>query len=116
MPPRRPPRSRAPGESKLDNAELAGPLREERGRVLAALRVSPRAARDDLTFDGTTLHVRVSAPPVGGAANAAVIALLAHRLRLPKSSIEIVRGAGTRDKVVAIEGIGAAELRARLER
>ncbi len=83
--------------------------------MLVALRVTPRAARDELTFDGTALHVRVTAPPVEGAANAAVIALLARRLHLPKYRIEIVRGAGSRDKLVAIEGIAAAELRARLE-
>ena len=80
-----------------------------------ALRVTPRAAHEDMSFDGTTLQVRVTAPPVGGAANTAVIALLAHRLRLPKSSITLVRGASSRDKLVAIEGIAAADLRARLE-
>ncbi len=77
--------------------------------------MTPRAARETLSFDGTTMHVRVTAPPVDGAANLAIITLLARRLRLPKTSISLVRGAGARDKLVAIEGITAAELRARLE-
>ena len=88
-------------------------LREERGRLLVALRVTPRAARDELTLEGDVVRVRVAAPPVEGAANGAVIALLARRLHLPKSSISLVRGERSRDKLVAIKRLTAAEFRQR---
>lgn len=90
-----------------------GALREERGRLMVALRVTPRAARDELALDGPVLRVHVTAPPVESAANDAVIALLARRLGIPKGRISLVRGARGRDKLVAIEGLAAAEFRER---
>ncbi|HEX6796516.1 MAG TPA: DUF167 domain-containing protein [Ktedonobacterales bacterium] len=93
--------------------EPAEALREERGRLMVALRVTPRAARDELTLDGAVVRIRVAAPPVEGAANDAVIALLARRLHLPKSSITLVRGERSRDKLVAIKRLTATEFRER---
>jgi uncharacterized protein YggU (UPF0235/DUF167 family) len=58
--------------------------------------------------------VRVTAPPVGGAANEAVRAVLARALGCPRSAVEILRGATTRTKLVRIVGLSPEELRARL--
>lgn len=104
------PSTASPQASERDPAEA---LREERGRLLVALRVTPHAARDELTLDGAVVRVRVAAPPVEGAANDAVIALLARRLHLPRSSITLVRGERNRDKLVAIKRLTAAEFRER---
>jgi uncharacterized protein (TIGR00251 family) len=84
------------------------------GGLTVSLRVTPRARRERIegivedAGRGTALKVAVTAPPDGGKANAAVIALLAKAWRVPKSSIEIVRGASDRRKVVRIAGDGAA--------
>jgi len=51
--------------------------------------------------------VRLTAPPVEGAANAALIALLAERLGLPRRTIHILRGAVARHKTVALDGLSA---------
>ena len=99
--------------SQASDQEPAEALREERGRLLVTLRVTPHAARDELTLDGAVVRVRVAAPPVEGAANDAVIALLARRLHLPKSSITLVRGERSREKLVAIKRLTAAEFRQR---
>lgn len=77
------------------------------------VQVTPKARAERLTgvvADGKQprLRISVSAPPHDGAANAAVIALLARALRLPKSSLSIVAGAGHREKTIAILGDGAA--------
>jgi uncharacterized protein YggU (UPF0235/DUF167 family) len=53
------------------------------------------------------LRVRVTAPPVDGAANEALLALLAARLRLPRRALALERGAAARRKVVAIAGLDA---------
>ena len=54
--------------------------------------------------------VRVTAPPVDGKANAALTALIAKRAGVPKSSVTVVRGHTSRDKVVRVEGIDERRL------
>ena len=83
--------------------------------VRITLRVMPRAPRTALDGirDGR-LVVRVTAPPVDGAANEAVIAALAAGLDLPKRAIRIVAGERSRNKTAEVTGLSAAQLRARL--
>ena len=83
-----------------------------------AVRVTPRSSRDAIEGVDETgeLRVRVTAPPAGGAANAAVIKLLAKTLGVPKGAVSIVAGAGSRHKRVSVEGVGVAELRERWPR
>ena len=73
------------------------------------IRVHPRASRNSIEIDGehpdVRIVVRVTAAPEGGKANEAVVALLAKRLRVPKRSVQIVRGHKSRDKRVVIDGI-----------
>jgi uncharacterized protein (TIGR00251 family) len=64
---------------------------------------------------GDAIKVQVTAPPVEGAANAAVADLLAKWLEVPRRSVEIVRGHGSRDKGVTIATRAARELGARME-
>ena len=84
------------------------------------LRVTPNAGADridgtELRDDGSAvLRVRVRAVPDKGKANAAVIALLAKALGVPKSAVELVSGDTARLKTIAIEGDPAA-LAVRLE-
>jgi hypothetical protein len=56
------------------------------------------------------LKARLTAPPVDGAANEALIALLADKLALPRRNISIVRGATSRQKIVEITGITLTEI------
>ncbi len=80
-----------------------------------AIRVIPRARRSEIAGRrGDAILVRLAAPPVDGAANAALIAYLAERLDIPQRQIAIVRGAAARDKTVAIEGLMPAEIARRL--
>lgn len=64
--------------------------------------------------EGERLKARLTAPPVGGAANEALVALLAERLGVPKGQVVIVRGATSRKKVVEVVGLSPADLRQRL--
>ena len=80
------------------------------GCVLA-LTVKPRSSRTELTQlpDGT-FHVRLTAAPVDGAANTALLRFLADVLDLPRSRLSLVSGATGPRKRVAIEGIGVDDL------
>jgi uncharacterized protein len=64
---------------------------------------------------GAALKVRLHAPPVDGAANDALIALLAERLGVPRRDVRIVQGATSRSKVVEIAGTTAEAVRALAE-
>ena len=76
-----------------------------------AVRLTPRGGAD--LIDGVSegvLRVRVRAPAVDGAANAALIELLAHELGVAPSRLSIVRGATERRKVVRVEGLDPERL------
>jgi uncharacterized protein (TIGR00251 family) len=81
-------------------------VREEAGAVVFDIKVTPRAARERLgPVVGDRLKVAVCAPPVEGAANAAVCQFLAKRLRVPKGQVEIVRGETGTLKTVRVRGV-----------
>ncbi|MBW3632735.1 MAG: DUF167 domain-containing protein [Chloroflexi bacterium] len=77
--------------------------------------VVPRAGRTSIeeAMDGT-LRVRVAAPPVGGAANAALLRFLAGVLDVPRSRLAIASGTSNRHKRVVVEGMTPGELQKRL--
>lgn len=80
------------------------------------VRLTPRGGRSAITrYEAETLHARVSAPPVDGAANKALIELLSDSLKIPKSRIAFSAGEASREKTLCIEGIGAEELQKRIE-
>jgi hypothetical protein len=71
--------------------------------VELALHVQPGARRSGLVGQhGDRLKVTVSAPATDGRANAALIALLAEQLSLPRSALQLVAGASSREKRVRI--------------
>ena len=84
------------------------------GGVRLAVRVIPRASRtsvDGIVQDADgkpLLKLRLKAPPVDGAANAALIALLAKALSLRKADIRIRSGEASRTKVLHLAGDPAA--------
>jgi uncharacterized protein len=82
--------------------------------VRIAVRVVPRSSRNAINREGTGLKVHVTAPPVDGAANEALIALLAEHLKLPRRALHIVQGATSRQKMVEIEGLTSEEVAQRL--
>jgi uncharacterized protein (TIGR00251 family) len=81
--------------------------------VRVAVHVQPRASRSEIVgLRGTALKVRLQAPPVEGAANDALVALLAERLGVPRRAVRVVAGAASRAKTVEIEGTTEAAVRA----
>jgi uncharacterized protein (TIGR00251 family) len=74
--------------------------------VTLSVRIQPRASKNELLErEGGGLKIRLTAPPVDGAANEALIRFLADRAGVSKSQVEIITGHASRDKVVRITGI-----------
>jgi uncharacterized protein (TIGR00251 family) len=93
-------------------------MRKSRGSSSATdldVRVVPRAGRSEIAGirDGALL-IRLAAAPVDGAANAELIALIAHALHIPKRDVTIVSGERARTKRVRIAGMDAAAAVAKL--
>ena len=91
-------------------------MREHAAGATLRVRVKPRAGRD--AIEGVregALSVRLTAPPIEGEANNALARLLGKAARVAPSSVKILRGASSREKVLRFEGLSADELRARLE-
>ena len=82
--------------------------------VRFAVRLTPRSAveRVDDVVDGV-LKVRVMAPAVDGAANSALIRLLADELGVARRDLQIVAGATSRQKLVVVDGVDPDEIVAR---
>jgi len=80
-----------------------------------SVRVRPGASREEVAevVDGV-LFVRVGAPAHDGRANRALCRLLAKRLGVPPSRVEIVRGQRSRDKLIEISGLDQATVDAAL--
>jgi uncharacterized protein len=80
-----------------------------------AIRVQPRAKRTEVAGEREgAIVIRTNAPPVDGKANAAVCKLIATRAGVASSAVSVVRGQSSRDKVVRVEGMDAADVRAAL--
>jgi len=85
---------------------------ERDGGVVFEVRVAPRSSRDQvLGVHAGALKVALTAPPVEGAANAALVALLAKRFGVPRRSVHILRGETSRVKTLRIDGITRDSLR-----
>lgn len=84
-------------------------------RVEVRVRVTPKASRSRWEA-GDPVRVWVTAPPADGQANEALIVLLAQALGVAKTSVTIVRGEASRDKVIAFASVDESEVRKRLQR
>lgn len=91
-------------------------LKRQGESLLAPVRVFPLSNRNELSIEADGLRARLTAPPVEGAANEALIALLAERLGLPKRAVRVARGATGRQKVIEISGLSGEEFWKRLQK
>lgn len=80
------------------------PYRRQGAVWLLDLLVQPRAARTEVAgLHNGRLKLRLTAPPVEGAANTALVQFLADRLGLPRSAVDVARGTSGRHKTIRIQ-------------
>lgn len=79
--------------------------------VTLSVRIQPRASKNEIiAMEDGGLKIRLTAPPVDGAANEALIRFLTATFSVSKSQVEIVSGHTSRDKIVRINGIGQPDV------
>lgn len=85
-------------------------LRETSGGTLLAVKLQPRASKNEIGAPlGNELKIKVTAPPVDSAANEALIELLAEKFSCARSRIEIFRGHKSRHKTILLHEITPEE-------
>ena len=90
--------------------------------MLISVKVIPRSKKNSIEWEsrvegeGERLRVRLTAPPVDGAANEALVGFLAERLGVPKRQVVVVRGATSRQKVVEVAGVSLEDVKIKLSR
>ena len=92
-------------------------IRDTPSGATFAVKLHPRAKKNAITGTlGDALKISLTAPPLEGRANLACIEFLADVLKLPRSSITIAAGQTSRNKLIRISGVSAADVEARLRR
>ena len=87
------------------------PVSETENGVVVNIRVVPRASRCELAgVQGDALKIRITAPPVEGAANKECIKFLSDMLGVKKSQIKIISGHKSKNKKISILGISRKEI------
>ena len=82
------------------------PFQKSKKGVTLKIKVEPRSSRKGISgLMGDAIKIRVNAPPAGGAANEELIEVLSEEFGIKKTSIKILRGISSRNKVVEIEGV-----------
>jgi uncharacterized protein (TIGR00251 family) len=90
-------------------------MKESGGSVSFAVKVQPRAKRNAITGTlGDALKLSLTAPPVEGRANHAVIEFFADFFEIPRTSVSIASGETSRNKLIRIAGVSAQMVRERL--
>jgi len=80
-----------------------------------SIKVHPRARKNAIAGEiGDALKVSLTAPPVEGRANEACIRFIAELLQVPRSSVTIAAGDTSRNKVIRVDGLTAAQVEERL--
>lgn len=75
-----------------------------------SVKVIPKSGRSELKFEGKTLKAWLKSAPENGKANDELVRILADKFDIPKSTIAIVRGFSSKNKVVDISGISTEEI------
>lgn len=86
-------------------------LKETTGGTLLAVKLQPRASKNEIGAPlGDELKIKVTAPPVDAAANQALVELLAEKLGCSRGKVELLRGQTSRHKTVMLHGFTPVEI------
>jgi uncharacterized protein (TIGR00251 family) len=109
-------RPRGVGDLRGQAETLMVPLKESATGVTFAVKVHPRARNNAITgVMGDALKLALTAPPLDGKANQAVIEFFADLFAISRSSITITSGETSRTKVIRVSGISAEQVRQKLQ-
>jgi hypothetical protein len=78
-------------------------LKQTQDGLIVNIRISPNAKKNEILKDGEIFKLKITAQPIDGKANKAVIEFLSKNFRIPKTSIKIIKGETSKDKTILFE-------------
>jgi len=86
------------------------PFKKTNNGITIEVKVEPRSSRRGIAgvMENNVVKVRLTAPPIEGAANEQLIEVMADELNVKRSQVKIIRGLSSRVKVVEISGVDSA--------
>jgi uncharacterized protein (TIGR00251 family) len=78
-------------------------LKETKDGLILNLKISPNASKNAVLKDETGVKIKLTAQPIEGKANKALVEFLSKQLKIPKTSIEILKGETSKDKTLLIK-------------
>ena len=78
--------------------------------IVVNLKISPNAKKNEIIKDGDIIKVKITAQPIDGKANKALVEYLSKNFKIPKNSIKILKGETSKDKTVLFETTDAEKL------
>lgn len=78
-------------------------FKEIKDGIILSLRISPNASKNGFIKEETGLKIKITAQPIDGKANKALIEFLSKQLKVPKSCFEILKGETSKDKTILIK-------------
>lgn len=78
-------------------------LKETKDGILLQIKISPNASKNAIIRDETGLKVKLTAQPIEGKANKALIEFLSKQFKIPKTSIEILKGETSKEKILLLK-------------
>lgn len=75
-------------------------IRKTNEGIIVNLRISPNAKKNEIIKDGDIIKVKITALPVDGKANKALVEFFAKNFKIPKTSIEILKGETSKEKTI----------------
>lgn len=68
--------------------------------IIINIKISPNSSKNEIITDGSIIKIKISAPPVDGKANKALIEFLSKNFKIPKTSIKILKGETSKEKTI----------------
>lgn len=85
-------------------------LKETKDGQVLQLRISPNASKNEIIKTTDGIKVKITAQPIDGKANKALIEFLSKQFKVPKSYFEVLKGETSKDKTVLINNIDTAKI------
>lgn len=85
-------------------------LKETKDGQVLTLRISPNASKNEIIKTPEGVKIKITAQPIDGKANKALVEFLSKQFKVPKSYFEIIRGETSKDKSVLINNINAEKV------